>query len=161
MTASSATEITAARPGFTRRRVTSSLTYTVPSQPVNMNTAARKPPTRSPLPPMPDRLSQPRVTGTVPRWWFSTSTRPAAARPSRIAYSTTAMPTWVRAVIRMPTTAITSTTSPRPVAIPTFPQVLVALSPKMASTLGPSTSTPLTVAMTYAAIISHPVKKPR
>ena len=43
----------------------------------------------------------------------------------------------------------------------TFGQAAVALSPNTASTDGPSTITPLTVPMTFPAIISQPVKKPR
>ncbi len=59
MTASSTTAMMAARPGLTRRCLTSSLTYKVPSQPVNMKTAARKPAAALPLPAMPLGLSQP------------------------------------------------------------------------------------------------------
>ena len=57
------------------------------------------------------------------------------------------MPTWARAVILMPTTAITSMTTPTAVPIAMFAQVLVEFEPKTASTDGPRTSTPLTVAM--------------
>ena len=63
---SSATANTAARPGLTRRCLTSSLTYTVASQPVYMKTAMRSPAARLPFPPMPLRLSQPEVIGKVP-----------------------------------------------------------------------------------------------
>ena len=59
MTASSATAMIAARPGLTRRCVTSSLTYSVPSQPPYTKTATRKPATALPLPSMPVRLNQP------------------------------------------------------------------------------------------------------
>ena len=103
---------------------------------------------RSPLPPTPVRLNQPLVTCTVPAWWPSTQTRPQIDMPTRIAYSTTAMTTWVRAVIRMPTTAITVMITPIAVAMPMLAQVLVDEAPKTASTDGPSTSTPLSVPST-------------
>ena len=61
----------------------------------------------------------------------------------------------------MPTTAMMSMITPTPVPMPMFAHVLVELEPKTASTDGPSTSTPLTVAIMYAAIISQPVMKPR
>ena len=76
-------------------------------------------------------------------------------------YSTTAMPTWVRAVSLMPTTATISMASPTAVAMAMFPAVFDELDPNTARTDGPSTSTPLTVAIMYAAIISQPVRKPR
>ena len=41
------------------------------------------------------------------------------ASPIRIAYSTTAMPTWTRAVMRMPTMAITSMMRPMTAPITT------------------------------------------
>src|ERR1700751_4746906 len=78
-----------------------------------------------------------------------------------MAYSTTAMPTWVRAVIRMPTPAITSMIRHPAVSMPTLAQALVDDEPNTASTDGPSTSTPLSVPTTYPAIISHPVNQPR
>lgn len=97
----------------------------------------------------------------MPCQWPATATMPAMAKPIRIVYSTRAMPTWVRAVIRIPITARTVITRPTAVAIAMLPQVLVALLPKTASTDGPSTSTPLTVAITYPAIISQPIRNPR
>ena len=42
-----------------------------------------------------------------------------------------------------------------------FGQVLVALWPKMASTDGPSTTTPAIAPTRLAAIISQPVRNPR
>ncbi len=68
---------------------------------------------------MPDRLNQPLVIATVPGWWLSTNTRPAMASPTRIRYSTSAMPTWTRAVILMPITAITSMIRPMTTPMPT------------------------------------------
>ena len=58
--------MTAARPGLWRRCLTSSLTYTVASQPVYMNTAMRNPAARLPFPPIPLMLNQPLVIGKVP-----------------------------------------------------------------------------------------------
>jgi hypothetical protein len=81
--------------------------------------------------------------------------------PTRIRYSTSAIATWTRAVIRMPTTAITSITSPAAVAMPTLGQVLVADDPAIASTDGPRTTTPLSVPTMKPTIISHPVRNPR
>ena len=66
MTVRKATAKTADSPGLGRRPRTSSLTYTVASQPVNMNTAMSRPAARSPCPPIPVRLNQPPDTGTVP-----------------------------------------------------------------------------------------------
>ena len=86
---------------------------------------------------------------------------PQTDMPTRIAYSTTAMTTCVRAVIRMPMTAITSITSTTPVAMATLAYVLDADAPKTASTEGPRTSTPLSVPTANPAIISQPVMKPR
>src|ERR1700761_1413078 len=151
----------AARPGLTRRCLTSSLTYRVPSQPVKMNTETRNPAARLPLPPIPVGLSQPLEKCTVPCQWLATAQMPTMAKTMRIVYSTTAMATWDLAVNRMPTTAMISMTTPTAVPIAMFDQVLVELDPNTASTEGPSTSTPLTVAMMYAAIISQPVRKPR
>src|SRR5579863_3101256 len=119
----------------------------VPSQPLYANTAMRKPPTRLPLPPIPVGLNQPLVIGTVPAWWVSTKTRPQIDMPTRIVYSTTAMTTWVRAVSLMPTTAIVVMTTPMAVAMATSAH-LVSEALKMASTDGPSTSTPLSVPST-------------
>ena len=59
-----------------------------------------------------------------------------------------AMPTWVRAVILIPATAMTSMTTPTAVPMAISAKVLAGLAPNTASTEGPSTSTPLTVAMT-------------
>jgi hypothetical protein len=58
------------------------------------------------------------------------------------------MPTWVRAVNRMPTTAITSMTTPTATPMPTKAQVFVAEEPNTASTEGPSSRTSATVPMT-------------
>ena len=109
----------------------------------------RNPPTRSPLPPIPVGLNQPLVIGTVPAWWPSTKTRPQIDMPTRIVYSTTAMTTWVRAVSLMPTTAIVHE-HPDAVAMATSAN-FVSEALKMASTDGPSTSTPLSVPSTYRA----------
>src|ERR1035438_1991339 len=68
----------------------------------------RKPAAALPSPPTPARLSQPFVIGRLPGWWRSTTTRPAIASPIRTRNSIRAMPTWVRAVKRMPKTAIAS-----------------------------------------------------
>ena len=87
------------------------------------------------------------MNGTEPGWWPSTQTSPATARPIRIRYSTRAMLTWTRAVILMPTTAITSMI--RPVAQPmaTKAAVLADVEPNTASTEGPSSRTSATVPM--------------
>ncbi len=82
-------------------------------------------------------------------------------KPMRITYSITPMATWVRAVRRMPATAITSKTTMTAVLMNMFGQVLRTLAPTMASTDGARTTTPATAAMRLAAIISHPVMKPR
>ncbi len=50
-------------------------------------------------------------------------------------------------MILIPTTATTSMTRPTAVAMAIFAQRLLELAPKTDSTEGPSTSTPLTVAM--------------
>ena len=68
------------------------------------------------------------------------------ASPIRIRYSTAASPTWVRAVIRMPTTAMISMTTPTATPIVTLAAVEV-LAPNTASTEGPSSSTSATVPM--------------
>ena len=60
----------------------------------------------------------------------------------------TAMPTWVRAVTLIPATATASMITPTPVPMARFAHVLAESAPNTASTDGPSTSTPLTVAMT-------------
>src|SRR5579872_2566971 len=78
-----------------------------------------------------------------------------------MAYSIAAIPTWLRAVILMPTTAIVIMSRLIPVAMPTLAQVFVGEAPNTASTDGPSTSTPLRVPRTYPAIISQPVTNPR
>ena len=96
---------------------------------------------------MPFRLSQPEVNGTLPGWWPSTQTRPAMASPIRIRYSTRAMPTWTRAVILMPTTAITSMIRPVTQPMARTPQVFVEVEPNTASTEGPSRRTSATVPM--------------
>ena len=161
MMARKATARTAARPGLRRRCLVSSLTYTVASHPVYMNTAIRKPDARLPFPPIPLTLSQPEVIGKVPWWWPSTSARPQIAKTIRIAYSTAAMPTWVRAVRRMPTTAITSMTTMTAVLIPMFGHVLVAAAPKTARTEGARTTTPEIAPTRVPVIISQPARKPR
>src|ERR1700760_2401376 len=111
----------AARPGLTRGCLTPSLTYRVPSQPVKMNTETRNPAARLPLPPIPVGLSQPLEKCTVPCQWLANA--------------------------QMPTTAMISMTTPTAVPIAMLAQVLVELDPNTARTDGPSTSTPLTVAM--------------
>jgi len=151
----------AARPGLVLRRFVSSLTYTVASQPVYMNTAMRNPPARLPCPPMPLTLHQPRVMGKVPWWWLSTATRPATAKPMRITYSTSPMPTWIRAVMRIPMIAITAMTRTTAVLIAMFGHVLVELEPKTARTDGARTTTPEIDPTSVPAIISQPVRKPR
>lgn len=70
-------------------------------------------------------------------------------------------PLALAAVMRMPTTAITSMTAPTAVPIPMKAQVLVEVEPKTASTEGPSSRILATVPMMYATTISHPVRKPR
>jgi hypothetical protein len=98
------------------------------------------------VPADPDGLSQPDVTGNVPGWWPSTTTRPATAKPSRIAHSVTPIAIWARAVILMPTIAITSMTSPTAAAMAkSLPGVSVP--PNTVITDGPMTSTALTVPM--------------
>ena len=76
-------------------------------------------------------------------------------------YSTAAMLTWARAVILIPTTAMTSMMMPTAAPMAMYCQVLVELDPNTASTDGPSSRTSATVPMMYAAIISQPVRKPR
>ena len=65
--------------------------------------------------------------------------------PIRITYSISAIPTWVRAVILIPITAMTRTISPSAVSMPILPQVLFELLPKAAKTVGARISTPLIV----------------
>ena len=96
---------------------------------------------------MPDRLNQPLVMGSVPGWWLSTRTRPATARPIRIRYSISAMPTWVFAVILMPTTAITSIATPTALPMTIHAQAFVEVEPNTASTDGPSSRISATVPM--------------
>ena len=55
------------------------------------------------------------------------------------------MPSWVRAVILIPTIAMASTTTARAVSMAMFPQVLLELLPNAASTVGARISTPLIV----------------
>jgi hypothetical protein len=62
-----------------------------------------------------------------------------------MAYSTSAIPIWVRAVSLMPMTAMTIMISPSAVSMPLLPQVAVELEPNTDSTDGASTSTPLSV----------------
>src|SRR5689334_13022967 len=137
----------AALPGFEWRRFTSSLTYSVPSQPPYTNTAIRNPATALPLPSIPDRLNQPLVIGKVPGWWLSTATRPQIAIPTRIRYSTSAMLTWTRAVILIPTTAMISMTTPTTLPMAIHAQVSVEVEPNTARTEGPSSRISATVPM--------------
>src|SRR5215831_17382004 len=155
------TAIIAARPGLTRRCLTSSLTYSVPSQPVYMNTAIRNPAARPPLPPIPCKLNHALVMWNVPAWCPSTQIRPHTLNTAISRYSTTPIVTWVRAVSRMPTTAISSMTSAMAVAIAMLGQELVPDEPKTARTLGPSTSTGVSVPISVPATISQPVMNPR
>jgi len=91
-------------------------------------------------------LNQPEVMGNVPGWCPSTTTRPAIAKPSRIAHSVTPIAIWARAVILMPTIAITSMTSPTAAAMAkSLPGVSVP--PNTVISDGPMTSTALTVPM--------------
>jgi len=113
----------------------------VASQPEYMKTAMSRPAARLPLPSMPDRLNQPRVIGYVPAWWPSTYTSPQIETPMRTMYSNTAMATWVRAVIRIPITAIISMTMIRAVLMPIFGHALETLALKTASTAGERTTT--------------------
>src|ERR1700746_1411037 len=76
-------------------------------------------------------------------------------------YSITATATWVRAVRRMPTIAITSMAMMTIVLMMTFGHLAVALPPKTARTDGPRTTTPEIDATKVPAIISQPVRKPR
>jgi len=126
-----------------------------------MNTAISSPAAGLPCPPMPAGLSQPALMCRVPGWWPRTAARPTAADPARITYSTTAMLTWVRAVMRIPATAITSMTTDTPVAIQMSAHGPAEPAPNTARTDGPITSTPDTAPVTYPAIISQPVRNPR
>ena len=125
-----------------------------------MKTAMSRPEARLPLPPIPLRLNHSRVIGKVPGWWPSTTTRPQTEKPMRITYSITPMATWVRAVSRMPATAITSKTTMTAVLMKMFGQVLSALPPTMASTDGASTTTPTTAAIRLAAVAGVVVLAP-
>jgi|GEM_PF-5060671 hypothetical protein len=109
-----------------------------------MNTAMRNPAARLPLPPIPLTVNHPFVIGNVPWWWLSTSTRPVIAKPTRMTYSISPMPTWIRAVIRMPTIAITTMIRRMAVLIRMFGHVLVDVEPNTASTDGARTTTPET-----------------
>src|ERR1035438_1044930 len=113
----------------------------VASQPEYMKTAMSRPAARLPFPPMPDRLNQLLVIGKVPAWWPSTYTSPQIETPMRMMYSNTAMTTWVRAVIRMPATAIASMTMMRMVLMPMLGHALEAVALKTASTAGERTTT--------------------
>jgi hypothetical protein len=73
----------------------------------------------------------------------------------------TAILTWVRAVILMPTTAISSITRMTAVLIRILGQVLVELLLKTARTDGERITTPETAPTRLPAIISQPVRKPR
>ena len=79
----------------------------------------------------------------------------------RIVYSMTAMLTWVRAVILMPTTAMISMMSMTAVLMRILGQVLVELELNTASTDGARITTPETAPTRLPAIISQPVKNPR
>ena len=79
----------------------------------------------------------------------------------RIAYSITAMPTWVRAVMRMPTTAIVAMTKMTAIQSRMFGQGLLALAPKTAKTAGDSTTTTEIVPVRQPASIIQPTMKPR
>ena len=96
---------------------------------------------------MPDRLNQPLVIGKVPGWWPRTATRPQIAIPTRIRYSTSAMLTCTRAVILMPTTAMTSITTPTTLPMAIHAQVSVDVEPNTARTEGPSSRISATVPM--------------
>src|SRR5450631_919704 len=113
----------------------------VASHPEYIKTAMSRPAVRSPFPPMPLRLNQAEVIGTVPAWWLSTNTSPQIETPMRTMYSNTAMATWVRAVIRMPITAITSMTMMRTVLMPMLGHALASVELKTASTAGERTTT--------------------
>ena len=80
--------------------------------------------------------------------------------PARMAYSATAMVTWVRAVSLIPATAITIMTSTITVAMVMSGHAVAGCTPAIARTLGPITSTPDTAPVMYAAIISQPVNHP-
>ena len=79
----------------------------------------------------------------------------------RTEYSITAMPTWVRAVRRMPTTAIVAMITMTTVQSRMFGQALVALAPKTAKTAGDSTTTTEIVPVRQPASIIQPTMKPR
>src|SRR5215471_14425429 len=106
-----------------------------------MNTVVRNPATSTPLPLMPCRLNQDAVIGTVPAWWPSTHVSPQTANTIRMRYSTTAIATWVRAEILMPTIEIASMIRTMTEAIRTLGHVLFAGWPNTARMLGPSAVT--------------------
>ncbi len=84
------------------------------------------------------------------------------AKPMRIAYSTIAMLTWVRAVIRMPTIAITSMPRITTVLMTMFGAVLEEeAEPKTARIDGPSSTVVPTVARMVPMIMIQPTMKPR
>src|SRR5262249_18992509 len=97
----------------------------------------------------------------VPGWWLITATSPQIDIPIRIRYSIKAMPTWVRAVMRIPTTEITSMMTPTALPMATHAQGLVLAEPKTARIDGPSKRISATVPMMYATTMNHPVRKPR
>jgi len=67
----------------------------------------------------------------------------------------------VRAVSRMPATAITPMIRQTPVSVPTAGHGPDTRTPATVSTDGPSTTTSATVPIRYPAIVSHPVRNPR
>ncbi len=81
-------------------------------------------------------------------------------KPRTIAYSTNPMATWVRAVMRMPMTAITSMTRTTTVSMAKFGGMAEEEEPNTASTDGPRTTVVLTVPMMPPMIISQPTMKP-
>src|ERR1700722_4513443 len=123
-----------------------------------MNTVIRNPPTRLPWPPIPFRLNQPDVIGTVPAWCPSTQVRPQTARTMRIRYSMTQMTTWVGAEIRIPITEMIAFTTTRPVAIATFGHLLSDGWLNTDRTEGPIAVTGVRVPNRVPASISHPVR---
>src|SRR5215510_6386132 len=137
-----------ALPGLVRRCLTSSLTYIVPSQPAITNAEIRNPPARLPWPPIPVGFSHAQLRWTVPGWFPATKTSPAIARPTRIAYSTTARPICVRAVGRIPTTAMTSMITMTTEVIARFGHGLLVEVPNACSTEGPSGTISATPPMT-------------
>ena len=96
---------------------------------------------------MPDRLNHSLVRARPPPRWLSTTARPARARPIRIRYSISAMPTWVFAVSLIPTTAMISITTPTALPMAIHAQVSVEVEPNTARTEGPSSRISATVPM--------------